>query len=130
MKIVLTRPTRDYGFDFMIRVENHSFDSKRKRTNPTHYEIAIDLKIKQETHPIKFKKLWDLIQKVYDCDIVNFNDYDFNNLKFSTGLSVEWLLKIIKWMFVEQDMKYWNGAGRAKLMEGFKIRLTESKIYG
>ena len=34
---------------------------------------------------------------------------------FHKGLTLEMLLKILKWLFIEQDITYWNYDGRQML---------------
>ena len=37
-------------------------------------------------------------------------------LSFKTGLPVDHIVKVIKWLFIEQDITYWNTSGRSMLM--------------
>ena len=38
--------------------------------------------------------------------------------KFNSGYSPELILKLVKWLFIEQDIRDWNTSGRAMLMNG------------
>jgi hypothetical protein len=51
---------------------------------------------------------------VWHCEEPNdvLNDFAFS---FKKGLPVDALLKILKWLFVEQDVTYWNWDGRTML---------------
>ena len=39
---------------------------------------------------------------------------EISKLTFTTGYSAEHILKVLKWLFIEQDIRYWNYSGRAK----------------
>ena len=34
------------------------------------------------------------------------------DIEFSAGLPADHILKTIKWLFIEQDIRYWNYSGR------------------
>ena len=59
------------------------------------------------------KKLYKLIEDVYNC-----KEIEDTNLKFDSGNSVDLILKVAKWFFIEQDIRYWNYSGRAMFMSG------------
>ena len=44
-------------------------------------------------------------------------DEEFNKYasKFNSKYPLELILKILKWMFIEQDIRYWNYSGRSEL---------------
>ena len=55
-----------------------------------------------------------MIDDVWNCkepDSVLRN----NKVVFQKGFPVEMLLKILKWLFIEQDITYWNYDGRKML---------------
>ena len=39
-------------------------------------------------------------------------DEEMMGLSFETGLPVDHIVKAIKWLFIEQDIRYWNYSGR------------------
>lgn len=43
-----------------------------------------------------------------------------NKVVFNKGMSVEMLLKVLKWLFIEQDITYWNYDGREMLRRAIK----------
>jgi hypothetical protein len=45
--------------------------------------------------------------------------------RLSVGLPPDQLLYIIKWLFIEQDLTYWNQTGRDMLM-----RAIEQDVFG
>jgi len=121
-KIYLTRPAplRE-GFDFIIHVENRIFASSKD--NPSFDDIFDDLIKKKMEDFNKFKKLYYLLLRIYRCeepdDVIKNVDFEFNN-----GLTIEEILKIVKWFFIEQDIRYWNYSGR----EMFKTNVIEKAL--
>jgi hypothetical protein len=115
-KVYLERPANLHnGFDFLINVENTNFSkTNRIKYNPAHEDIFNDLKIKKEESEVKYKKLYLLIEEVFNCREIN-NDI---SLVFNTGYPVDLILKVIKWFFIEQDIRYWNYSGRTMFMSG------------
>ncbi len=109
--IYLTRPVPlNKGFDFVIHAENCIFSNNKD--NPKHEDIINDLEIKKSSNFEQFHFIVDLINKVFLCydpsDLLLNVNFENNN----NGLSVEILLKLIKWLFIEQDIRYWNWSGR------------------
>ena len=80
---------------------------------PAHHNILDDLREKKLSNPSEYKKL-----KIEIDNIFNVRPYTHKNIKFKSGLPVEVLLNLIKWLFIEQDVTYWNFSGRNMLMEG------------
>lgn len=119
-KVYLTRPTYLKGFDFIIHVENYKF--LNGKDNPSHDDIAEDLKMKKQRSPNEYKKILEAIQEVFECkdpdDI--YGNYQ-SQLEFvDCGLTSELILKVVKWFFIEQDVTFWNYSGRNMLMNGVK----------
>lgn len=114
-KVYLKRPAQfNNGFDFTIHVSGQNFNPNgRATTRPTHGNICEDLANKKDENPTEFEKLKSEIDKVYRCE-----NYDVSNINFSTGLPADILIEVIKWLFAEQDVTYWNYSGRAMFYEG------------
>jgi len=112
-RIYLERPANLHnGFDFLINVENINFSTtNRIKHNPSHDDIFNDLQVKKAESPEKYAKLYKLIEDVYNCKEIQEIDLSFN-----TRYPVDLLLKVIKWFFIEQDIRYWNYSGRALFM--------------
>lgn len=115
-RIFLTRPAiRRQGFDFLIHVENYQF--LNKKNNPKHDDITMDLKKKKSNKPKLYENLREMINKVFLCcdpdDLLSKT-----NISFSAGYPVDLILKVCKWFFIEQDIRYWNYSGRGMLKEG------------
>lgn len=117
-RIFITRPAgRNNGMDFVINVENAKFISKsgkRRLKSPAHHNIISDLEAKKQESKEKYKVLYSLILKINACESIE------NKLMpdFRCGYSSELILKVLKWLFIEQDVTYWNNSGRKMLMSG------------
>lgn len=117
-EVFLSRPANfNNGFDFTLNVSETNFNSnvknKRATTRPTHGNIFSDLKKKKKENPKLYVKLIAQVHLLYNCQTptkIHFN--------FKTGHSSELLLECIKWLFVEQDVTYWNYSGRAMFYSG------------
>ena len=57
--------------------------------------------------------MYDLFKKVYECH--DIEDAEYTDMELSTGLPVDYVLKTVKWLFIEQDSRYWNYSGRNML---------------
>ena len=58
-----------------------------------------------------YARLHALLREVYECHDVT--DAQMDAITFNTGLPVDPILKAIKWLFIEQDIRYWNYSGRS-----------------
>ncbi|MFX1499788.1 MAG: DNA adenine methylase [Promethearchaeota archaeon] len=115
-KLYLIRPAyMKVGFDFQIWMENWAKSNMDKM--PSHNDIIQDLKLKKDENILFFNILIDGINKVFICEDDDriLNSIEIKKVVFLTGEKVEVLLKVLKWMFIEQDIRYWNYSGRTKL---------------
>jgi len=114
--IYLKRPAPlNKGFDFEVHLNKKLFFKKQK-SRPSHDCIITILKnLKQENIDI-FSKTQKIIDEIYKCDESNIStiNYTINNIYIET------LLKIIKWLFIEQDITYWSYSGREMFYQGLK----------
>lgn len=115
-KIYLKRPANlKLGFDFQIWVENW----KRKGVDkmPKHQDIINDLSVKQKENNQQFRYLLKAIEWLFKCkaDKEIVEDLENKKINFNEGEELKILLRVIKWMFIEQDIRYWNFSGRNKL---------------
>lgn len=116
-RIFITRPARlKLGFDFLIHVENQFFT--RNRDYPSHENITKDLRKKKRREPKKYEKLKKAIDGVFRCHDPDDILKKYKRLKFNTGFEVDLILKVCKWFFIEQDIRYWNYSGRGMLKSG------------
>lgn len=121
-RIYLRRPAYLHnGFDFCVCVENTNFSiSRRKRQAPSHDDIIDDLKIKRANEPEVYKEIYSFIQKIYNCQEVS--DEQLLALNLTSGrFSAEMIVKVLKWLFIEQDIRYWNYSGRDMLFNGIPV---------
>lgn len=114
--IYLQRPAQfNNGFDFTLNVSGINFNPDGKATTrPKHSDILDDLKLKKQEDIDSYKKLINEIRLLFNCQELSKNS---NMIFFSQGLYVPILLECIKWLFVEQDITYWNYSGRSMLFE-------------
>jgi hypothetical protein len=68
--------------------------------------------------------LIEAIKEIYsgsenDVDQV-LTKYPYLQASFQSGAQIDVLLKILKWMFIMEDIVYWNYDGRAKLYNFLK----------
>lgn len=113
-RVYLQRPANLHnGFDFLVCVENMNYapEGKKKRNYPKHEDLEIDLLQKRHESPKEYKKLYSLLEKIFHCQ--NVEDIEMTRIQFVSGLPVDHNLKTIKWLFIEQDIRYWNYSGRS-----------------
>jgi len=117
--LFITRPGHKKNFDFKVDViTDHGFG------DGSHKKIASDLRHKRKENRRRFEQLLAVIAQIYHCIE---NDVDVLLRKnrglarsFRTGGSVETLLKIIKWLFIMEDIVYWNYKGRTMLYDALQ----------
>jgi hypothetical protein len=119
-EIYLQRPAHlKKGFDFVIHLDRWKFSNGR--SNPKHEDILSDLKEKKNNmKAADFRKLCSAIERVYYCfepeELLKAYKFDLG----SNGLPVDAFLKLLKWLFIEQDIRDWNYSGRKMLMDAMK----------
>lgn len=112
--IHLRRPAAlNKGFDFVVRVPNVSFHDGNQSDVPRHDDVISDIKSKLCAQPELKEPLKQAIEKLYSCEPIS--NSDLNSLPFKSGLPIDVLLATIKWLFIEQDITYWNWTGRDML---------------
>lgn len=122
--VILKRPTHlNKGFDFIVYTPGIFYKNgdKRRHHNPSHADIVQILsKVKENIGNRAYEPIKKLIGNIfnlkkYDIEVVrgiSFIDADGNEKPLAI------LLLAIKWLFVEQDITYWNTSGRTMLMNG------------
>ena len=124
-RIYLKRPTfLNKGIDFQVWVEK--FDGGEDG-RPSHQNIFKDIKLKNNENPKNTQKLLMMIDRIWNCEEPDkvLKDIDF---KYQNGLSIEMLLKILKWLFIEQDITYWNYDGRTMLRMAINEHVNQSQL--
>ena len=120
-RVYLTRPVPlNKGFDFIIHVENCIF--MNGKDNPRHSDIIEALKKKKQINSKAYSKLLQALEDVFNCKDPNdiYPKYSKHLSPISKNLSPELILKVVKWLFIEQDIRYWNWSGRYMFMEGIR----------
>jgi hypothetical protein len=121
-RIYLLRPTPlNKGFDFQVNLENFRSGTRKPRKNtlemPSHPDVIEDIKEKLAKHPSSKKDFFQAISAIYDCKDVDSILGERPALKqIHVGLPIDSLLRVIKWLFIEQDLTYWGWTGRDKFM--------------
>lgn len=124
-EIYLSRPAQfNNGFDFTLNVSGINFNNgyyndkgklKRATNRPSHGHILDDLKIKKKENPSLYKDLFIEIINIYNCQEPTNTVFNF-----SSGYKSEIILECIKWLFIEQDVTYWNYSARAMFFNSIK----------
>lgn len=115
-KIYLTRPAYlKKGFDFRISVEGMIFQTRGDY--PKHADIFDDLRNKRNESLTISRRLFEAIKEVYECKDPEDILQKYSDVKFDVGYSLDLVLKIIKWFFIEQDIRDWNYSGRRMFMD-------------
>lgn len=124
-KIIIKRPgLLNKGFDFGIDIEGIKF--KNKHNNgfhiPSHsdiFDILNQVKIKYSND---YSKVKSAILKLFNLE--DIDSTEFENMYFADYLTnqhpVYIVLLAIKWLFIEQDITYWNWSGRNMLKESLE----------
>jgi hypothetical protein len=112
-RIYLQRPAPlNKGFDFEVWVE--SLVDERNQM-PSHTMMLTDLETKCQSQPEEARALCEAINRVYGTEEPDDILRQTLGLSFNSGFSAELVLKVLKWLFIEQDLTYWNFSGRAML---------------
>jgi hypothetical protein len=124
--VYLKRPARlNKGFDFEVNVSETNFGTSRRTSMPSHSSIYDDLSQKMQEDPKQFQAVAQLIHRIYRCEPVT--DQEMRQLRFTSGHPIELILKSIKWLFIEQDLTYWNWSGRQMLYSGLQDLIGDSQ---
>lgn len=111
-RIYLLRPTfLNKGIDFQVWVEKFDGESDKR---PNHGDLIGDVEKKVKERPKEKSRFMTAIERVWNCEDPD-KVISEAGLNFATGLSVELVFKALKWLFIEQDVTYWNYDGRMML---------------
>lgn len=124
-QIVLQRPALlNKGFDFTVNINGMYFKNNKRYTYPRHNDIINILSDVTLTYTEdEYRKVIEQIHAVFDCKQPNLNSIkdiyfcDYNEVKRPIAI----IVLAIKWLFIEQDVTYWNWSGRYML----KTKLRE-----
>ena len=113
-RLFIVRPGHKKNFDFKVEVTE-----EMGLREGSHNQIALDLRRKGQENQQKLKDLLQVVGEIYHC-----SENDINRLleihpgikkAFQIGAEVEVLLKVMKWLFIMEDIVYWDNEGRAFL---------------
>ena len=113
-RVFLLRPTYlNKGIDFQVLVEKMNGEDDDR---PSHTDIFVDLELKKKEDDAQYMKLKEAIDEVWNC-VEPDQVLKKHTFTFKEGFQVELLLKMLKWLFIEQDITYWNYDGRGMLKQ-------------
>nr|MDO8079360.1 hypothetical protein [Candidatus Freyarchaeota archaeon] len=116
------RPGKKWNFDFKVNIPlNCGLEEGR------HDQVAFSLRAIKMNNAKEFDKLWKMITELYDC---SENDVDLmlnkNPISYKGEPKPDILLKVIKWLFIMEDIIYWHYEGRVFLYNFFMYVISES----
>ena len=110
---------RKWNFDFKVNVTPEMGLGKG-----THAEIESEFRNKKRENEKGFRELLKAMEEMCNGSETSVDEIlgKHPNLKksFKTGAVTEVLLKVLKWMFIMEDIVYWNYDGRMKLYNYLK----------
>lgn len=121
-KLYIHRPGVKWNFDFKVEIPpDYGLEEGR------HDQIARLLCQIKESNETDFNHLWDIIFSLYHC---KNNDVDAmlseTSISQINNIAPDVLLKVIKWLFIMEDIIYWHYEGRAFLYNFFKYVISET----
>lgn len=120
-KLYIHRPGVKWNFDFKVEIPTNC-----RLEEGRHDQIALLLRKLKEQNQSESDKLWQIIANLYHC--LN-NDVDFlltkNPISYDGKPALDILLKVIKWLFIMEDIIYWHYEGRAFLYNFFAYVVSE-----
>ncbi len=119
-KLYIYRPGVKWNFDFKVEIPKNCGLGEG-----THNQIALILRRIKEENKQEFNKLWNIISQLYHCSNNDVDKLLKHNPILFTNSSPEVLLKVIKWLFIMEDIIYWHYEGRAFLYNFFVYATNE-----
>jgi hypothetical protein len=118
-KIYLARPARlNKGADFVVMCENFLFYKNGNAKPPRQRDLIDELGKLVKRSNAHSQEILGALREVWECRDINVV---VGNLKlFKSDVSAERVLKLAKWLFIEQDVTYWSYSGRAMLRGGIE----------
>ena len=115
-RIYFERPTSlNKGCDFVLFAEDVITFQNGNDKAPSHNDVLQDLTIKKQAlSSEQYAGLLEAIKCIYDMKPYSKAEAHVKNLP-QVGWSYELLLKLLRWLFIEQDITYWAGDGREML---------------
>ncbi|MCQ2087083.1 MAG: hypothetical protein MJZ37_03315 [Bacilli bacterium] len=124
ISIELHRPaTLNKGFDFTVHVNGMFFKKNKRHTDPSHNDIFLALSDCRNQNTKHYdSKIKPILLDIFNCQNVNFSSTSLGHFTDYSGTQrpIEIIILCVKWLFIEQDMTYWNWSGRQMLFDGLK----------
>lgn len=115
-EIFLKRPAHlNKGFDFTVNIKGIQFPN-RNPSSPKHIDIISALSYCKANYVNYMNVIKPIIDDIFNCNTVVLNNINCNFLDSNNQTHpIEIMLLALKWLFMEQDITYWNYSGRNKL---------------
>jgi len=112
--LYISRPGHKKNFDFKVEITQEMALEEGK-----HNQIALCLRNMKHDTPKELAALMKTIETVFHCTDNNIDNTLKKNIKLKkkckAGVVPENILKVLKWMFIMEDIVYWDVEGRAFL---------------
>lgn len=117
--VILKRPAQlNKGCDFRIVLENEFLHNKLK--SPKHVDIYNAISdYKAKLTKVEYNNFTSLLTRIYNLGTTVEVMANLTPISFSGLVSMEAILVLSKWLFIEQDISYWGYSGRDKLFKYF-----------
>lgn len=121
-RIYLSRPGRKHHcHDMVVRCEGFLRNRRGPPTPPGVGHLISELRELIGNDAAKCKELRQGLERVWRCEdvdqvLASLNGYGQDN-------RVERVFKLAKWIFIEQDLTYWNSSGRQRPMKEIQTAL-------
>lgn len=118
-KIYLLRPASlNKGCDFKIISENFKRWKNGNDKAPKHDDVSDLIRnVLREDSTLK-NDIVPAIESIYICKNTSYVFSEYPRLLATHECKAERSLKLLKWMWIEQDITYWTGEGRQMLKRG------------
>lgn len=121
-RVYLERPARlNKGCDFVIFIEDLFLHKNGNDKPPSHQDLFADLKRKKKSlNSGDWKELIRAIEKVHKTTSCSVSLKSAKRIDSISSVTVEQILYLCKWFFLEQDVTYWSYNGRDMLFEAIQ----------
>ncbi len=120
--IYLTRPTHlNHGVDFIVCVENFKKYKNKNDRPPTQNELIEELLDLSRISAAHKTELVAAVKRIWSCEKSSTVLSDL--ILFKADIRASRALLLAKWLFIEQDVTYWNESGRWLLRSGIETKV-------
>lgn len=121
-KLYIHRPGVKWNFDFKVEIPSNCGVEEGR-----HDQIAMLLRSIRDSNEIEFNNVWSIISNLYHCKNNNVDAMlSETSISQINNISSDVLLKVIKWLFIMEDIIYWHYEGRAFLYNFFRYVIFEA----